>query len=254
MVSPWKYRELLRNLVRKDLKVRYQGSALGFAWSLITPFAMIIIFSVAFTFILRIHLENFTLFLVAGLLPWNFFSAAAMTSTDAITSNSNLIKKIYFPREILPVSTVLFNFIHFLLALLVFLPVMVFLEAPFDLQFLALPLVLALHLGFAIGIAFFLSSTTVFLRDIRHLTDLGLMALFWLTPVVYDITMVPDQYVNIYRLGPVTPFIVAYHDIIYWGLWPARGTWLLMVAWTMATLIVGRTLFRFLQGRFAEEL
>lgn len=254
MAWNWKYRELLRNLVRKDLKVRYQGSALGFAWSLITPLVMIVIFWIALKFILRIQLQNFTLFLVAGLLPWNFFSAAAMTSTDAISSNSNLVKKIYFPREILPVSTVLFNFIHFLLGLLVFVPAMIFLDAPFGLQFLALPLVLALHLTFAVGIAFFLSSSTVFLHDIRHITDLGLMALFWLTPIVYDISMVPDAYVHVYRLLPATPFIVAYHDIIYWGLWPARGTWILIAAWTAVALAVGWTVFRRLQSRFAEEL
>ncbi len=128
-ISIWAYRELLKNLILKDLKIRYGGSLLGLAWSLLHPLAMIVVYSVALKFILRIRLENYTLFLITGILPWIFFSCSVSASTGSIISDANLVKKIRFPREILPLATVLFNLVQFVMALVVFFPALIFLQA-----------------------------------------------------------------------------------------------------------------------------
>ncbi len=256
MVEPkvWHYRELLKNLIVKDLKLKYRGSFLGFLWSLLNPLAMITVYSIAFKYILRIQLENFTLFLFTGILPWTFFSATAMASTEAVISNANLVKKIYFPREILPLATVLFNLVQFLMALAVFFPVLIFLQGKLSWALLAYPVVMLLHLAFTVGVALLLSAITVFYQDVKHLTEVGLMTLFWITPVLYHLSMVPQQGQILFKLNPLTVYITAYQDIVYWGRWPAMETWALGVLWAGAMLVLGWWVFRRYKPFFVEEL
>lgn len=250
----WQYRELLKNLVIKDLKVKYRNSFLGFLWSLLNPLMMIVVYSVALKYILRVQIENFPLFLVVGILPWNLFSGTAIASTEAIIGNANLIKKISFPREILPVSTVLFHAAQFLLALLVFFPALVFLGAPWTPAIAAYPLVLLLQLVFTLGAALFLSAITVSYRDVKYLTEVALMILFWMTPVIYHLEMVPERVRWLFELNPMTSYITAYHDMLYWGRWPSAQMLLLGGLWAVLALGVGSWVFRRRQLFFAEDL
>ncbi len=158
-----RYRTLVRNLVFKDLQLKYRDSVLGVVWSLLNPLLLLVVYTVAFKFILRVQTENYTYFLLAGLLPWNFFSSSLIASTQAITGNANLIKKVYFPRETLPIATVLFTFSQLLLALSVFLPALL-LVSGVQLHWTAilfLPLLL-FHVLFTLGLAFVLATCTVF--------------------------------------------------------------------------------------------
>lgn len=252
--SIWAYRELLKNLILKDLKIRYGGSLLGFAWSLLHPLAMIVVYSVALKFILRIQLEKYTLFLITGILPWIFFSSSVNASTSAIISDANLVKKIRFPREILPLATVQFNLVQFLMALVVFFPALIFLQAELGWTLLAYPAVLALHVGFTLGVALLLSAVTVFYQDIKHLTEVGLMILFWLTPILYHLSMVPERVRWVFKLNPLAVYITAYQDIIYWGRWPTWDVWVVGVLWVAASVALGSWVFRRYDPRFAEEL
>jgi lipopolysaccharide transport system permease protein len=250
----WRYREFLKNLVMKDFKVRYQGSILGFLWTLITPLATIAIYVVAFKYILRVQTENFPLFLVTGILPWTFFSTATIMATESIIGNGGLIKKIRFPREALPLSIVLFNLIHLLLALVVFFPVILYLGGVPTRALVALPLVVFFHLLFTIGVALFVGAATVFYHDIRPVTDLGLMALFWLTPIVYEIQLVPERFRFVWDWMPLTAIIRGYQDVIYAGVFPDPATWGIMIAWTAFAFLLGSGLFLAVRERFAEEL
>lgn len=250
----WHYRELLKNLIVKELKVKYRGSFLGFLWSLLNPLMMIIVYSIAFKYILRIQLENYTVFLITGLLPWSFFGTTAMASTEAVIANGNLLKKIHFPREILPLSTVLFSFIQFLLALIVFFPALYLLQAKLGWPLLAYPVVLLLNLVFITGIALLLSTLTVFYRDLKHLTEVTLMALFWITPILYDISMIPERVRWLFKLNPLTAYITSYQKIIYFGGWPSWRMWLSGLVWAVATLALGYWVFRRNEPRFAEEV
>lgn len=250
----WQYQELLKNLVLKDLKLKYGGSWLGFVWSLLNPLILIIVYSIAFKYILRIQLENFTLFLITGILPWIFFSTAVTASTTAILSNGNLVKNIHFPREILPLSTVLFNLIQFLLALAIFFPAAILLQAPLTWALLAYVAVLVLHLAFTVGVALALSAVTVFYQDVKHLTEVGLMTLFWMTPILYHLSMVPARVRWLFQLNPLTVYITSYQDIVYWGRWPAWETWGLGLLWAGLSLALGYWIFRRFHPSFAEEL
>ncbi len=250
----WAYRELLRNLILKDLKIRYGGSLLGLAWSLLNPLAMIVVYSIAFKYILRIQVENYTVFLITGLLPWSFFNSCVGASTSAVISNDKLVKKIRFPREILPLATVQFNLIQFLMALVVFFPALIFLEAELGWSLLAYPAVLALHVGFTLGVALLLSAVTVIYQDIKHLTGVGLMILFWVTPILYPLSMVPERVRWLFKLNPLTVYLTGYQDIIYWGRWPTWDTWVLGTLWVAASVALGSWVFRRYDPRFAEEL
>jgi len=249
------YRALIRNLVLKDLKLKYRDSVLGLVWSLLNPLLMLVVYTVAFKFILRIETENYAYFLLVGLLPWNFFSSSLVASTHAITGNANLIKKVYFPREALPIATVLFTFSQLVLALAVFLPALV-LVSGVRLHWTAVLFVplLLLHLLFTIGLAFILTTCTVFFRDVAHLTEVAVVLLFWMTPIIYPVTMAPAKLQLFFKLSPLAAFAIAYQDVLFWGRVPEELVASTLLGWTIAALLGGQVLFRRHSPTFAEEV
>ena len=248
------YKELVRNLVAKDLKVKYRGSVLGLLWSLLNPLVMIVVYSFAFQYILRIGIKNYPLFLITGILPWTFFSGALIASTDAIIGNASLVKKVHFPLGILPISTVLFSFIQLLLALAVFFPAIFVFKPDTSVLLLLYVPVLVLYSLFTLGVALILSAITPLYRDVKHLTEVVLMALFWLTPILYSISQVPERLRIVIMLNPLTAFITSYQDIVYWGKLPDMYVLLSMFLWTILSLALGYLVFRHRQFSFAEEL
>lgn len=249
-----RYRDLLLNLVATELKVKYRGSALGFLWSLLNPLALILIYSVAFRYIVRIQIDRYAVFLIAGLLPWGFFASSATASTISLMVNATLLKKVYFPREIIPASTVLFNLTQMLLALAVFLPSLLVLHTHLPWTLVFYPAVLGLQVLFVIGVAMALSVLTVVFRDLRHLTEVGLTMLFWLTPIVYSLSMVPPRLRALFALNPMATFVSAYQEIAYWGRPPGAGAFLAMAGWAAGALVVGWTIFRRRAPYVAEDL
>jgi lipopolysaccharide transport system permease protein len=248
-----KYRSLVKNLVLKDLKLKYRGSVLGVFWSLLKPLFLIIVYTLAFKYVVRIKMENYAFFLFIGLLPWNFFQGAVMASTGSIIDNANLIKKVLFPRVVLPVSTVLFNLSQFLLALAVFLPLF-FVIGNISLNWVLLlffPLI-ALHLLFILGISFFLSALTSSFRDIVHLADVGLVLIFWVTPVIYPITMVPAKFQYLMKLNPLAAFAIAYQEIVFWGRIPDLLITASIFGWTLSFCLLGFFIFKWYDPFFAE--
>ena len=175
VLSLYRYRELLRNLVFKDLKLKYRGSVFGFVWSLANPLLMIVVYAIAFTFILQVRSAGFVFYLMLGQLSWTFFSSSAMMSTGAVIDNAGLLKSVRFPRAILPIATVLFNLAQYLLTVSVFLPVMMlWYSVPLSAPMLVFPVFLALQVLFTIGIALLLATGTAFFRDMRHLLEVAL--------------------------------------------------------------------------------
>lgn len=254
LVGLVRYRDLLVQLVATELRVKYRGSVLGFLWSLLNPLALIVVYSLAFRYIIRIQIDRYTVFLVAGLLPWQFFASSLAASTVSLMTNASLLKKVQFPREVLPVATVLFNLIQKVLALLVFLPSLLVLRDGVPWTVVFYPAVLALQTLFVIGAALALSALTVTFRDLRHLTEVALMMLFWLTPIVYAAAMVPPALQGLFALNPMVSFATAYQDIVYWGRPPAAATVAAMLAWAAASLAAGSVVFRRRAPYLAEEL
>lgn len=247
------YRALVKNLVLKDLKLKYRDSVLGFVWSLVNPLVTLGVFTLAFRYIMRVQMENFPYFLMVGMLPWNFFAGSLMASTGAVIGNANLIKKVYFPREILPIATVLFGLAQLVLALVVFLPALMFFSGARVNWTMALFFpVLAMHLLFTIGLAFLLSAVTTAFRDVAHLTEVALMLLFWLTPIVYPASMAPAPVQAFFKSSPLAAFALAYQDVLFWGRVPEPLVFWTILGWTMGALFVGHAVFRGYSPTFAE--
>lgn len=260
------YRDLVRNLVGRDLKVRYKNSFLGFFWSLLNPLAMMVVFTVVFTIMLpNSGLERFPVFVLCALLPWNLFSSSVMTSIHSIVGNAHLIKKVYFPREVLPLSTVLANLVNFLLALIVLFAMMFALRTPLTRWALLLPVIIFIQLIFTLGLAFFLSTVNVFYRDTPMIMDVAMLAWFFLTPVFYPITILPHYYRTpfgfsldiqrlAYILNPMASLIASYRVILYHGAPPALDFLFRTLVTALAFLVGGYLVFLRYSRVFAEEL
>ena len=249
------YRHLLRNLVVKDLKLKYRGSVFGFIWSLANPLLMIAVYTVAFTYILRLRTPAFVFYLMLGILAWTFFANALVMATGAIVDNSGLVRSVWFPRAILPIASVLFNFAQYLLTVIVFLPIMmvIYRVAPAP-PMLAFPVFLLLQVALTIGLALIIAVGTAFFRDVRHFVELALAVLFWATPVVYETTQVPEVLRRAILVAPLSPSITAYHDIFYYGRWPAGVVWALAAIYAAAALITGLWLITRTEDRLTEQV
>lgn len=274
----WRYRELLVGLVRKELKVKYKNSLLGFLWSMLNPLLYLVIFTIVFQVFLRNGLPRFPIYLLSGLLAWNLFANSLMAATTSITGNGSIVKKVHFPREILPLAAVGAGLVHFFLqafVLLVSLAAFRHGVAPSYLL-LAIPaLVVLLVLLAAMAIA--LSAINVYLRDTQHLLELILLAWFWLTPIVYPYRLVADRLSErgqlwLLFLNPMTSVVLVFQRGIYNILEHESGGTVINIlpegvsitwyAWHLAAvgavsvvLLFGALrLFSRLEGDFAEEL
>jgi lipopolysaccharide transport system permease protein len=260
-----RYRELIRNLVSRDLKVRYRNSALGFLWSLLNPLAMMAVFTVVFTFMMpNDTVDRFPVFVLCALLPWNFFRDSVMGSITSIVSNSSLIKKVYFPREVLPLSAILSNLINFLLALTVLFVMLFVFRVRLTRWALLLPLVIFTQLLFTLGLGFMLSTANVFYRDTAMIMDVVMLAWFFVTPIFYPIDILPQHRLvlgldlNIHRLtyilNPMASLISTYRVILFHGARPALDFFLRTFVTSLLTLIVGQLVFMRYSRVFAEEV
>ena len=253
--SLYRYRELLKRLVFKDLKLKYRGSVFGFLWSLINPLLMIVVYTVAFTFILKVRTTGFVFYLMLGQLSWTLFASSAAMSTGAIIDNSGLLKSVLFPRAILPIATVLFNLAQYLLTLSVFLPLMLlWFQVPLAPPMLLFPVFLLLQVIFTVGVAFILATATAFFRDTRHLLEVALAVLFWTTPIVYELSQVPERIQLFILLSPVSPFVVAYQQMFFYRAWPDHAVWLAASAHAAGAFVIGALLFLAFEDRFTEQL
>jgi len=255
------YKELLINLAVKELKVKYKNSVLGFFWSLINPIFTMLIFTIVFSMIFKFaEIEYFPIFLLAGLLPWNFFNATVMGGTESIISNSSLVKKVYFPRELLPLSISLANLVNFFLELLVFLA-FIGVIGIFSPQYLGvfkfLPLLLLLlpilYL-FSVGFSFFISSINVYYRDVQHIMGIFMMALFYMSPIIYPISLIPEKYSGIYYINPLASIILSFKNTLYWMEAPQLNWIAYSFLIAIIFFIAGYAIFLRLEPDFAEEL
>jgi lipopolysaccharide transport system permease protein len=255
----YEYRELIQNLVSKEYRAKYKGTFLGFLWSLVVPLVMVCVYSFAFGVIMRVSIPKFPIYLLTGLLPWTFFSGSLLSTVGVISSNANLVKKIYFPREILPLSSTLFNLIHFLLSFIILVPaVLLFRVGLQPVPLLFLPLAIVLSFTVSLGLALLVSAGNVFFRDVEHLLEVLLIAWFFLTPIIYEFNMVagrvPRWLLRLYQLNPMVHVIDLYHDILYWGRMPASSNLLGASVAAVVCLLVGYAVFKRSEPRFAEEV
>lgn len=261
------YQELIRNLVIRDLKVRYKNSVLGVLWSLMNPLLMMIVFTVVFTVMAPVGSsasENFPVFVLCGLLPWNFFAASVIGSTASIVSSAALVKKVYFPREVLPLATVLAEMVNFMIALIVLFGMIFLFGVPLTVWIVYLPFVILIQLLFTLGISFFLAAINVFYRDTKQIIDVLMLAWFFMTPIFYPIDILPRSYdlfgfsLDVWRLvpilNPMASLIATYRVILYSGAPPALDFLARTTVTALVIFVAGWWFFNRCSWSFAEEL
>jgi homopolymeric O-antigen transport system permease protein len=258
------YRELIWNLVVRDLKVRYKNSVLGVLWSLLNPLLMTMVFTIVFTLMLpNNEIEHFPLFFLCGFLPWSFLAATLIGGTGSIVNNSGLIKKVYFPREILPVSVVLSNLVNFLVALIVLFATIFVFRVRLTPAVLMLPLIILSQVMFVTGMALILATANVFYRDTQHILEIVMQAWFFITPIFYPISILPREKVllgltvNVQlwlrRLNPMASLVASYQDVLYWGQPTGLDFFLRTLATCALVLVIGYLVFCRFSSVFGEE-
>lgn len=252
--SVYNYREMLKTQVKKDLRARYKGSFFGFLWNFANPLLQLAVFTIVFKDILKVQIPNFAIFIFVGLLPWIFFSSTILSSSSNIVGNANLIKKVYFPREVLPISLVTSGLMNYIFGLLVLFPVLLINDIAITWVVIYLPFVIAIQYFFVLGLSFIFSSLNVYFRDIGNILDVLVMLLFYMTPVVYSVDILPEHIRNILEMNPMAQFIGLYRDILIYDHEPNIAAISKLFVTSLLTLLVGLLIFKKLQKGFAEEL
>lgn len=250
----YRYREMLRNMVLRDLRGRYKGSVLGFLWTFVNPLLMLVIYSLVFSYILKTQIENYPMFIFVALLPWNYFVNSIQQGTVSLVQNAGLIKKIYLPREVFPVAAVITNLVNYLLSMIIL--VVAFLIAGIEIQLpvISFPIIVLIETLFAFSLTLLLSGMNVYFRDTEHLIGVLIMALFYLTPVLYPLSLIPESMRWIFELNPITPIIISYREIIFEGIWPDWESLVKVGCSGILLLAISMKVFDRLQKDAAEHI
>lgn len=265
-------RELLGNLTRRELRSKYKGTVLGWAWSLINPLATTVIFTIVFAVIMKVTppvgasgIKNYSLFLLCGLLPWNFLATVVQGGQMVLLNNANLINKTYFPRRLLIVAHVAASFVSFIIEMIVLAAIFLAFRVNV-LPWIPLVLVFMLLLAvFALGLALALSVANVYFRDVAHFVALFMQLWFYATPIIYPISLISTAesgtswashlpLTQLYKLNAVVDFVEPVRDMFYGGKWPSPALAAIAVVAAVVTLLLGNKVFRRLEPRLAEEL
>ncbi len=248
------YRELLKTNVKKEIRGKYKHSFLGVIWSFLYPLLQLAVYAIIFPLILRDTQENYVVFLCVALIPWTFFTTVVNQSTGVIIANGNILKKVYFPRIILPISVVASAAINFVISTIIILLFILFSGMGFSKYLIFYPVILIIQCILSLGISFIVSSITVYLRDLEHLINIALMMLFYATPIAYSNNSIPEAFKNIMNLNPMAHIIEAYRAIFYYKQMPDLVSLGILLGISIIFTIGGYFIFEKLQKRFAEEI
>lgn len=254
------YRELLFSLTKKELKVKYRGSALGFFWSLLNPILTMLVYSFVFSIVLRAGIKEFAIFLICALLPFNFLSNSVNYGASSIIGNSNLVNKIYFPREIIPLSIVFANLVNFFFELAALFIVLGIMGYKFYMYLYLLPIIIFIQFFLVVGMTLLVSALNVFFRDLQHLITIIMMVWFFGTPIIYPLSMVPERFQFIIKINPMTIYAAYYRNIFYYVKYPEGAGFpntleiLGALGITLLIFFIGYYVFKRLEPRFAEEI
>jgi lipopolysaccharide transport system permease protein len=249
----WQYRELIRTLTVVDLKNRYQNTALGFFWSLLSPFLLAMVLYFIFSHLFGSE-ENFAINLLVGIMAWRFFATGTLASLGAIVGKPSLVTKVYIPRQILVLSNVLANLISSLLEFIVLLPIIFVLLGHLPATVLLFPVIHLVYFWFLFGAGLLLSALFVYFRDLNQIWDVLITVLFFCSPIIYPLSIIPDYLMPYYLLNPITLFIGMYRNVMVAGDLPSLYSVLVVIGFGIAAYLVGSFVFSKLQRRFAEEI
>ena len=250
----FKYSEFLKSNVKKDIRGKYKGSFLGVLWSFINPLLSVIVYAIVFRYIMRFNIDHYLIYLISGIIPWTFFTTSINSGMNSILFNANIIKKVYFPREILPISSVTSGLVNFLISCIIILIFAIFCGVGIGLSLLFLPIVIVIQYIFTLGIVFILSAIEIYVKDIEHIVNFIISMLFYVTPILYTPDYVPDKMKFILKLNPMSYIIEAYHSVFYYKQFPNLISLFIIFLISVLLFFTGYFIFRKLQKGFAEEV
>ncbi len=250
----YQYRELLKTNVKKEIRGRYKNSFLGVMWSFLNPLLQLAVYSIIFGALLAGGDSTYPIYICVALIPWTYFTTTITQSAFTVIGNGDIIKKVYFPREILPISVVTSGAVNFVISTIIILAFVIFSGVGLSWHLLLYPFVLLVQYILLLGISFIVSSITVYFRDLEHIIGVVLLAAFYGTPIVYKLEQLPANLQIIMQLNPMTHIINGYRDIFYYHQIPNMKVLGILLGISVIITIVGYFLFKKLQKGFAEQL
>jgi lipopolysaccharide transport system permease protein len=252
----WSFRELVWMWILRDIRVRYKQSLLGAAWAVLQPVALMIVFTVVFSIFARVPTDGapYPIFSYTALLPWTLLATSISFGVTSLVNNMNLVTKVYFPREILPLSAIGASFVDFAIASFVYLGLMIFYRVPVHVTLLAVPVLLAVQIVLAAGVILFASAANVFYRDIRFVVPLAVQVWMYATPIIYPLSLVPERFRMVYMLNPMAGLIESYRAVALYGQWPDWSYLGIAAVVSMVVFGLGYAYFKRVEWQFADVI
>lgn len=253
----YNYRELLKTNVKKDIRGKYKGSFLGVLWSFLNPLLQVVVYAIVFPYLMRgAGIDNYIVYLVTGIIPWNYFSVVIATGTTTIKNNEGIIKKVYFPREILLISPVLSGLINFFISCIIVILFCIAFNAGVSVHLIMVPFIAVIQAILSLGIILITSSINVYVQDLEYIVSFILNMLFYGTPIVYSLSQFSSAglLAILIKLNPMTTIIDAYRDAFLYHVWPDFGALGLILIFSLVVLVIGYLVFKKLEKGFAEQL
>lgn len=250
----YQYRQLLKSNVRKEIRGKYKGSFLGVLWSFVNPLLTTLVYAIVFPIILKSTQPHYVTFIVIAILPWTWFTTTIAQGTSTILINGGIIKKVYFPREILPISIVTSGLINYLISCIIIGLFLIFSGIGFSVYILFLPLIIIIQYILLLGIILITSAINVYVRDAEYIINFLVMMLFYATPILYSSTLFPEKVRWILKLNPMTTIIESYRDIFFYQSMPHLKSLFIVLMGSLILFFIGLKVFKKLEKGFAEEL
>lgn len=248
------YREFLKSNVKKEIRGKYKGSFLGVLWSFLNPLLSVVVYAIIFPYIMRMSMDHYLIYLITGIIPWTFFTMSINSGMISVLVNANIIKKVYFPRIILPISSVTSALVNFLISILIVCIFIFFSGIGFSINLIYLPVVVIVQYILLLGITFVLSAIDLYFRDIENIMLFIINMLFYATPILYTPDIFPEKLRWVIDLNPMAHIINAYRDIFYYKTMPNFGLLGLVFLFSVILFFIGYAIFEKLQKGFAEEV
>lgn len=250
----YNYRELLKSNVKKEIRGKYKGSFLGVLWSFINPLLQVAVYAIVFPYIMRIKTENYLQYLIIGIIPWTFFITVINQGMIAVRMNAGIIKKVYFPREILPISVALSGLVNFFISCIIIVLFCIFGGIGISWHIILLPVIAILQFFITLGIVLALSAINIYIKDTEYIVQFLINMLFYATPILYQTTLFPEKIRWILYLNPMTEIIESYRKIFMYHTVPSLQAFLYLAIVATVIFLIGLFIFRKLEKGFAEEV